>query len=84
MSTYRIEIMKPARKFIERQPRGQQERLLKAIYKLPHEGDIKPLAGHENVYRLRVGNFRVIYSIHDDVLTVIVMKIGNRGDVYKR
>jgi mRNA interferase RelE/StbE len=84
MTVYRIELMKPARKFIERQPRRQQERLLRAIYKLPHEGDIKPLAGHENVYRLRVGDYRVIFSIHDEVLTVEVMTIGNRGDVYKQ
>ena len=75
--------MKPARKFIERQTQHQQERLLRAIYKLPYEGDIKTLAGHENVYRLRVGDYRVIYSIHDEVLTVEVMTIGNRGDVYK-
>lgn len=83
MTVYRIELMKPARKFIERQPRGQQERLLKAISRLPHEGAIKPLTGQENVYRLRVGDYRVIYSVHDEVVTVEVMTIGNRGDVYK-
>ena len=83
MIHYHIVIMKPARKFIERQIRPQQERLLRAIYSLPHVGDIKPLSGQENVYRLRVGNYRVIYSIHDDVLTVEVMAIGNRGDAYK-
>jgi len=44
MTAYRIDIMKPARKFIERQPHNQQERLLRAIYRLPHEGDIRPYA----------------------------------------
>ena len=83
MTVYRIEIMKPARKFIERQPRNNQERLLKAIYKLPHEGDVKSLSGHNNVYRLRVGDYRVIFSVHNEILTVEVMTIGNRGGIYK-
>jgi len=83
MTTYRVVLMKPARKFIERQPYQQQERLLKAIYQLPYEGDIKPLVGQDNVYRLRVGIYRVIYSVNDDILTVVVLKAGNRGDVYR-
>ena len=83
MMPYRIVIMKPARKFIEKQARHNQERLLKAIYRLPLDGAVKPLAGQENLYRLRVGDYRVIYSIHDDILTVEVMTAGNRGDVYK-
>jgi mRNA interferase RelE/StbE len=76
--------MKPARKFIEQQPRQQQERLLKAIYRLPHEGNIKPLGGQDKVYRLRVGDYRVIYTVHDEVLTVVITTAGNRGDIYKR
>ena len=84
MNQYRVVLMKPARKFIEQQARHHQERLLKAIYRLPHEGDIKPLAGQENVYRLRVGDFRVIYSLYHEVLTVEVLTVGNRGDVYKK
>ena len=80
---YRIEIMKPARKFIERQPRHMQERLLKAIYRLPSEGDIKPLGGADATYRLRVGSYRVVYTVKEDVLTVVVLTAGNRGDVYK-
>ncbi len=83
MIPYRVVLMKPARRFIENQPRPQQIRLLRAIYKLPHEGDIKALSGRENEYRLRVGDYRVIYSVYDDVLTVEVLTIGNRGDVYK-
>ena len=82
MMQYRIVIMKPARKFIEKQPQHSQSRLLKAIYRLPHEGDIKRLVGQENVYRLRVGDFRVVYTIYNDVLTVEILDVGNRGDVY--
>ena len=81
--TYRIQIDKPAMKFLQKQPQAQRERLLQAIQGLPDNGDIKPMSGHENLYRLRVGTFRVLYTIIGDLLIVRVLSIGNRGDVYK-
>ena len=80
---YRIEINKKAQKFIKIQPRNQQERLLNAIYRLP-EGDVRTLTGYKGVYRLRVGDYRVIYEQHDDVLLIIVVNVGNRGQVYHK
>jgi len=81
--SYKIVIEKPAMKFLQKQPQAQRERLLKAIQRLPDDGDIKPMSGHENLYRLRVGSYRVIYTIEGDLLIVRVLTIGNRGDVYK-
>lgn len=81
--TYKIVIEKPAMKFLLKQPQAQRERLLRAIHGLPDNGDIKPMSGHENLYRLRVGSYRVIYTIEGDLLIVRVLTIGNRGDVYK-
>lgn len=81
--TYRIQIDKPAMKFLQKQQQAQRERLLRAIQGLPDNGDIKPMSGHENLYRLRVGTFRVLYTIIGDLLIVRVLNIGNRGDVYK-
>lgn len=81
--TFRIVIEKPALKFLQKQPLSQRERLLKAIQGLPDIGDIKPMAGHENLFRMRVGAYRVLYSIEHDLLIVRVLTIGNRGDVYK-
>ena len=83
MSKYKIVLMKPARKFIEKQTPNQQERILKAIYKLPDDGDIKGITNQNNKYRLRIGSIRVIYTIKDDILTIEVLNAGNRGDVYK-
>ena len=80
---YRIEIDKRAVKFIAKQPKPQRERLLRAIYRLPFMGDIKTMQGYEGFYRLRVGDYRVIYTVNDDVLLVRVIEVGNRGDVYK-
>ena len=80
---YRIEIDKRAAKFIVKQPKPQRERILKAIYKLPYEGDIKAMQGYSGYYRLRVGDYRIIYTVNNDVLLVRVIEIGNRGDIYK-
>ena len=81
---FKIIIEKPAQKFILKQPKNQQERLLNAIYLLPEVGDIKDMQGHKNLYRLRVGSYRIIYTVNNDILTVYVLEIGNRGDVYKQ
>lgn len=47
----------------------------------PH-GSIK-LEGSDNLYRIRKGNFRNIYSIEDEALIVTVIRVGNRRDVYR-
>ena len=80
---YRIEIDKRAVKFIAKQPKPQRERLFRAIYRLPFMGDIKAMQGYAGFYRLRVGDYRVIYTVNGDVLLVRVIEVGNRGDVYK-
>ena len=80
---YRIVYDKPAVRFLRRQSKETQQRIISAIHKLPDAGDIKPLSGYENLYRLRVGGFRVIYTIENAVLIVRVLEIGNRGDIYK-
>ena len=79
---YTIELSKKAQKFIKAQQPKQQQRILNAISKLPDEGDIKALSGQHNVYRLRVGDYRIIYEVHNDILLIVVANIGNRGQVY--
>lgn len=84
--SYTIRIEKPAEKFILKQTKEQQERLLRAIRKLPHEGDIKRLQGNRSkgLDRLRVGDYRVIFRVERDQLIVCVIDAGNRGDIYRR
>lgn len=83
---YTIDIKKRAEKFIVKLPKPEKERVLKAIYQLPEGEDIKQLKGKKNkgLLRLRVGDYRIIYSVDHDVLTVYVIDVGNRGGIYNR
>ena len=80
--TYRIIIEKKAEKFIRKQEKKEQERLLRAIYQLPDGTDVKKLKGFD-LFRLRVGSFRVIYSIDNEIKIIAIKNIDNRGDIYK-
>jgi mRNA interferase RelE/StbE len=82
MPTYKIIFEKAAQKFLDKQDRTQRIRLYKAIFRLPNGTDIKKLKG-SNLYRLRVGDCRVLYSIDDGVRIIAIENIDNRGDVYK-
>lgn len=72
---------KNALKFINKQDIHQRKRTLSAIYGLP-KGDVKKLKGYE-YYRLRVGDFRVIFTKNDKELIILVIDIGTRGQIYE-
>ncbi len=83
MSKYKIFIKKPAMRFIEKQPPKQQKRIIDAIMKLPNEGDIATYKAHNGYFRLRVGGYRIIYTVDHGILTVTVTNADNRGQAYK-
>lgn len=85
MTTYTVEITRTARKALDRIERPQRRRIEATIADLatdprPH-GSIK-LTGLD-AYRVRVGNYRVVYTVADAVLTVTVVKVGHRGSIYR-
>ena len=80
---YSIVFQKAAIKFLKKQDKPTQTRLLQAINRLPDGTDIKKLQGYD-MYRMRVGNMRVLYTIHDAIMVISIENIDNRGDVYKR
>ena len=69
---YRIIIKKPAKKFIDKLPKNEKQRIVKAIEKLPEGEDIKKLKGHDNIYRLRVGDYRILYTVDNGEFVVII------------
>jgi mRNA interferase RelE/StbE len=42
------------------------------------------LTGYDDLYRLRVGDYRIVYAVEDDLVLVVVLKIGSRADIYQR
>lgn len=84
MIKYTITFQKAALKFLRKQDKKTQQRLLLAINALPSGNDIKKLKGYESLYRMRVGDIRVLYTIDDIIKVIDIENIDNRGDVYKR
>lgn len=80
---YKIIIKKKAKKFIDKLPKNERLRVAKAIEALPNGEDIKKLKGYNNLLRLRVGDYRIIYTVDHGELVVIVVDAGNRGQIYK-
>lgn len=74
-----INYSKQAIKFLSKQDKPTRIRIIEAIKQLP-QGDVKKLQGQKN-YRLRVGDYRVIFDKNGDIL--YIEKIDNRGQVYK-
>ena len=69
---------------MESLPKPERVRVFKAIDQLPNGEDIKKLKGHSDLLRLRVGDYRIIYTVDHGTVTVIVIDAGNRGEIYKR
>ena len=84
---YTIEFTSSAERAFRRLSRQVQARLAPAIDALataPRSGDVKKLAGDGDLYRKRVGSYRIIYRIEDRRLIVLVVDVGDRRDIYRR
>ncbi len=81
---YKIIIKKKAKKFIDKLPKNERLRIANAIKQLPNGEDIKKLKGHSDLLRLRVGEYRIIYTVDNGELIVYVIDAGNRGEIYNR
>jgi mRNA interferase RelE/StbE len=87
MESYKVVISKSAEKEISKLPVKEILKIKETILDLadnPRPYGVKKLEGFDDFYRIKKGNYRIIYTIQDDILTVEVLKVGNRKDVYKR
>lgn len=85
MSNYTIEFKRSAIKELRKLPRKEVVRiteLIKLLSDNPRPDGCKKLKGYENLWRIRSGNYRVIYSIEDRILIVEILEIVNRKDAY--
>ena len=86
MARYDIQISRTAERQLSKLPRNDQERIARTILTLaidPYPRGARKLSGYDDVYRVRVGSYRVLYSVSTTTLIVIVLKVGHRKDVYQ-
>ncbi|MEH2023840.1 type II toxin-antitoxin system RelE family toxin [Nostoc sp.] len=84
--TYQIEISNRAVKQLKKLSTDIRDRINEKILDLaenPCPSGVVKLENTDNQYRIRVGNYRVLYEIKDDVLIVKVVRVGHRRDVYR-
>ncbi len=85
--TYTVKLTPAAQRDLDRlqgDPYRRVMRRLAALASAPRPPGVEKLAGLDNTYRIRVGDWRVIYSIKNKVLLVLVLKIGHRREVYRK
>ena len=86
MPTYEIEVSSTAERQLRKLSPPDRLRILRAIVALgsdPRPIGCRKLSGFDDVFRIRVGRFRVLYTIEDRRLVIIVLKVGDRKDVYR-
>jgi len=86
MGLYQLKYDKRFCKDLEKIPTQFRERLNKAIEGLkdaPKPMGYKKLKGYENLYRIRIGDYRICYQIHENVVVVVLITVAHRREVYK-
>ena len=85
--SHRVEIRPAARRFLKKL---RDDDLLRRITAALRELESNPrpvgsekMAGPDDLHRIRIGDYRVVYQIHDQVLLVLIIRIGNRREVYR-
>ena len=85
---YNLIFSKEARKFIDRQNPQTKQRIRNALLQLAEDPfsnrQVKRLKGTEDFLRLRVGDIRVVFSVEQEKLVILIISIGNRGDIYNK
>jgi len=81
---YAIEIEPPAQKFIRKLETREQDRILKKIEELRTKPNVgKMLTGQlAGIRSLRAGDYRVLYKIKENLLTIFILRVGNRKNIY--
>ena len=83
---YRVEFASRAQRMFRNLSAEAQQRLDPAIQALrqdPRPPGCKKLSGEESVWRIRVGDYRIVYQIRDNELLVLVVKVGHRREIYR-
>ncbi len=83
---YAVECTTAARRQFRKVPRPVRAMVkpeIDALTSDPRPHGVEKMSGEENAYRVRVGDYRIIYEIHDAVLIVVVVRVGHRPEAYQ-
>lgn len=83
---YQIEILPAARRQLKKLPASARSQILNRIEDLeldPRPPGVVKLEGEDGLYRVRSGDYRILYTIDDDQVFIFVVKVGHRRDVYR-
>ncbi|MDD4967858.1 MAG: type II toxin-antitoxin system RelE/ParE family toxin [Paludibacter sp.] len=83
---YKVVLTKSAEKELIKVPKVYSKNIIKHLKDLinnPRPIGCKKLSGYDNIYRIRIGMYRIVYRIEDDILYIEVIKIGHRKNVYQ-
>jgi mRNA interferase RelE/StbE len=87
VASYRVLIKTSAAKEIEavgqKEDRQRIVTRIRSLARDPRPFGSEKLSGREDLYRLRVGRYRVVYSVGDAELVVVIVRVGHRKDVYR-
>ncbi|MCF6284791.1 MAG: type II toxin-antitoxin system RelE/ParE family toxin [Candidatus Hydrogenedentes bacterium] len=86
MALYSIEWKKSARKELRKLEKSAIPRVLEVVKSLiydPYPAGSRKLQCSEHLYRVRIGDYRVVYSVKNEVLLIEVIRVGHRKDIYR-
>ena len=85
--SYTVEISRPAEKFLraltDKKLYQRLRATLDALKEILRPSDCVKLQGEEELYRVRVGDYRIVYQIQDRRLVVLVVQVGHRREIYR-
>ena len=84
---YRIEVKRSAAKALKKIPIPDRRRICEKIESLAEElpsPESTKMKGENPFHRVRVGDYRIIYEIQDEVLVILILKVGHRKDIYRK
>jgi len=84
--SYRIAVKRSAAKALKKIPKPDRKRIVEKIdslaENLPHQ-DTTKMKGNNPFHKVRTGDYRIIYEIQENVLVILIVKIGHRKDIYR-
>jgi mRNA interferase RelE/StbE len=86
MASYKVEISATAERQLRKLPKDVLRRVVRALEQLsddPYPPGSRKLTGWHDTFRIRIGTHRILYVVHKEIVTIIVLKIGHRKDVYR-